>query len=133
MHGIEDPSKSGSLFQHHKKAVRYKENHLKTKSQHKKTTTTQRFKGIEWLFMNLPFVCYLALLIGVYIYSAHSVEGKLRKIEALKAEVNDTKWRYMDVKKDIMYGSTQSQIESKVAELDLKPIRNAPIKISDSN
>lgn len=106
---------------------------MKTESQHKKTTTSHRFRGIEWLFMNLPFVCYLALLGVVYIFSAHSVEGNLRKIEALKAEVNDTKWRYMDIKKDIMYGSTQSQIEQKVAELDLKPIRNAPIKISDSN
>ena len=107
---------------------------MKTKSRNnKKTTTSNRFKGIEWLFMNLPFVCYLALLVGVYIFSSHSVEGKLRKIEALKAEVNDTKWRYMDIKKDIMYGSTQSQIEEKVAELDLKPIRNAPIKISEKN
>ncbi len=106
---------------------------MKTKSQHEKTTSSTRFKGIEWLFMNLPFVCYLALLVGVYIFSSHSVEGKLRKIEALKAEVNDTKWRYMDIKKDIMYGSTQSQIEQKVAELDLKPIRNAPIKISENH
>jgi len=83
--------------------------------------------------MNLPFVCYLALLCVVYIYSSHSVEGDLRKIEKLKAEVNDARWRYMDIKQDIMYGSTQSQIEEKVADLDLKPIRNAPIKISDSN
>lgn len=102
-----------------------------TKGQHKKTTNF-RFKGIEWLFMNLPFVCYLALLGIVYIYSVHSVEGNLRKIEALKDEVNDTRWRYMDIKQEIMYGSTQSQIEKKVADLNLKPIRTVPIKITDS-
>ncbi|MEM9545502.1 MAG: FtsL-like putative cell division protein [Bacteroidota bacterium] len=102
-----------------------------TKGQHKKTTNF-RFKGIEWLFMNLPFVCYLALLGIVYIYSAHSVEGNLREIEALKNEVNDTRWRYMEIKQEIMYGSTQSQIEKKVADLNLKPIRTVPIKITDS-
>jgi len=104
-----------------------------TKGRHKKTTTSTRFKGIEWLFMNLPFACYLALLVGVYIFCAHNVEGSLREIEALKNDVKDAEWRYMDIKKDIMYGSTQSQIEQKVADLNLKPIRNAPIKISDSN
>lgn len=103
-----------------------------SKGQGKKTTTTTRFKGVEWLFMNLPFVCYLALLIGVYIYCAHNVEGSLRKIETLKSDVKDAEWRYMNIKKDVMYGSTQSQIEKKVADLDLKPIRNAPIKIKDA-
>ena len=98
-----------------------------TKGQHKKTTNF-RFKGIEWLFMNLPFVCYLALLGIVYIYSVHSVEGNLRKIEALKSEVNDTRWRYMNIKQEIMYGSTQSQIEKKVA--DLNRIRKQLIAIS---
>ena len=104
-----------------------------TKGQHKKTTTTNyRFKGIEWLFMNLPFVCYLTLLGVIYIFNSHGVEKKLRRIESLKAEVNDTRWRYMDIKQGIMYGSTQSQIEKKVADLNLKPIRTVPIKITDS-
>lgn len=79
--------------------------------------------------MNLPFVCYLSLLIGIYIYNAHSVDKKLRKIETLKAEVNDARWRYMDVKQDIMQGSTQSQIGKKVAGLELKPMREVPYVI----
>ncbi len=104
-----------------------------TRDQHKKTTTSNRFKGIEWLFMNLPFVCYLALLGVVYIFNAHSVEGNLRRIEVLKSEVSDLNWRLMDVKQGMMYGSTQSQIEKKVADLNLKPIRTVPIKISGKN
>jgi len=99
-----------------------------TEGQHKKTTTTKyRFKGIEWLFMNLPFVCYLTLLGVIYIYTSHSVEKKQRYIEDLKADVKDARWRYMELNKDIMYGSTQSQIEERVADLDLKPMRSAPI------
>ncbi len=103
-----------------------------TKGQHKKTTNL-RFKGIEWLFMNLPFVCYLALLCVVYIFNINGVEKKLRKIEVLRSEVKDANWRYMDIKQGVMYGSTQSQIEKKVADLNLKPIRKAPFKITRSN
>jgi len=103
------------------------------KSPNKKTTTTQsswiRSKGVEWIFMNLPFVCFLALIGIVYIFNAHSVERKVRKIDALKAEVNNVRWRYMDVKKEIMYGSTQSQIQKRVADLQLEPVGEAPIKL----
>ncbi|MEE9437547.1 MAG: FtsL-like putative cell division protein [Saprospiraceae bacterium] len=83
--------------------------------------------------MNLPFVCYLALLCVVYIFNINGVEKKLRKIEVLRSEVKDANWRYMDIKQGVMYGSTQSQIEKKVAGLNLKPIRKAPFRITDSN
>ena len=79
--------------------------------------------------MNLPFVCFLALLSMVYIFNAHSVEGKVRKIDDLKAEVNNLRWRFMDIEKEIMYGSTQSQIQKRVADLQLNPVEKAPIKI----
>lgn len=101
------------------------------KSQNKKTTN-YRFKGVEWILLNLPFVCYLAFLGCVYIYNAHTVERKLRKIEVLKAEVDDARWRAVNLKQEIMYGSTQSQIEKKVAGIDLKPIRKVPYVISDT-
>ena len=104
-----------------------------TGSPNKKTTTTQsfwiRFKGVEWIFLNLPFVCFLTGLGVVYIFNAHSIEHKMRKIERLKKEVADKKWRYQDINKEIMYGSTQSQIQKRVADLQLKPVENPPIKI----
>jgi len=104
-----------------------------TSSPNKKTTTTQsswiRFKGVEWIFLNLPFVCFLVLLGVVYIFNAHSMEHKMRKIDGLKAEVNDLRWRHMDIEKEIMYGSTQSQIQKRVADLKLKPVETPPIKI----
>lgn len=79
--------------------------------------------------MNLPFVCFLALLSMVYIFNAHSVERKMRKIDTLKTEVNDLRWRFMNIEQDIMHGSTQSQIQKRVADLQLNPVERAPIKI----
>ncbi len=94
-----------------------------------KKTTLYRFKGIEWIFMNLPFVCYLALLGIVYIYNVHTTEKNLRRIEALEKVVKDTESKYMNLKQEVMYGSTQSQMQDKVASMDLKYTGQLPKKI----
>ena len=59
-----------------------------TKSQNKKTALF-RVKGMEWLFVNLPYVCFLTLLAVGYIANSHAAEHNLRKIESLKKEVKD--------------------------------------------
>jgi len=94
-----------------------------------KKTTLYRFKGIEWIFMNLPFVCYLALLGIVYIYNVHTTEKNLRRIEALEKVVKDTESKYMNLKQEVMYGSTQSQMQDKVASMDLINTGQLPKKI----
>ena len=79
--------------------------------------------------MNLPFVCYLALLGIVYIYNVHTTEKNLRRIEALEKVVKDTESKYMNLKQEVMYGSTQSQMQDKVASMDLKYTGQLPKKI----
>ena len=79
--------------------------------------------------MNLPFVCYLALLGIVYIYNVHTTEKNLRRIEALEKVVKDTKSKYDDINQQVMYGSTQSQMQEKVASMDLKYTGQLPKKI----
>ena len=68
-----------------------------------KKATLFRLKWVEWIFVNLPFVCYLALL--------------------------GTKWRAMNLKQEVMHGSIQSQIESKVEGSGLLPSNTPPYKI----
>ncbi|HMT53405.1 MAG TPA: FtsL-like putative cell division protein [Saprospiraceae bacterium] len=94
-----------------------------------KKATLFRLKWVEWIFVNLPFVCYLALLGVIYISNAHASEKAVRKIEALKQEVRDTKWRAMNLKQEVMHGSIQSQIESKVEGSGLLPSNTPPYKI----
>ena len=97
--------------------------------QNKKTTTFIRSKWAEWFFVNLPFVCYLVILALMYIYNAHSSERALRQMDALKKEVKDYRWQYMNLKQDIIYGSTQSQLTDNLKELDIKPGGNAPKRL----
>ena len=94
-----------------------------------KKATLFRLKWVEWIFVNLPFVCYLALLGVIYISNAHANEKAVRKIESLKQEVKDTRWRCMNLKQEVMHGSIQSQIEKKVEGSGLLPNTEPPFKI----
>ena len=97
--------------------------------QKKRTTTTIRLKWAEWIYVNLPFVCFLALLGVIYIFNAHASERSLRKMDALKNEVKDYRWQYMNLKQEIMYGSTQSQLSDHLKDTGLKPMERVPKKI----
>ena len=97
--------------------------------QNKKTTTFIRSKWAEWIYVNLPFVCYLALLAVVYIFNAHASERSLRELDALKKEVKDYRWQYMNLKQELMYGSTQSQLSDKLKEEELVPLGTVPKKL----
>ena len=79
--------------------------------------------------MNLPFVCYLALLVIFYIANAHSVEKDLRRIEVLKREVKDSEWQYMSLRKEIMYGSTPTQMEERVKEMGIEMAEEVPDRL----
>ena len=98
-----------------------------------KKTTLFRFRGLEWIFVNLPYVCFLSLLVVLYIANSHAAEHKLRNIESLKKEVKDSEWKYMNIQKEIMYGSTQSQVEKKVESTGLKIAKKLPKKIGTNN
>ncbi len=103
-----------------------------SKVQNRKTTFF-RFRGVDWVFVNLPYLCFIGIMAVVYIANAHAAEHNLREIEALKKEVKDAEWKYMNVKKEIMYGSTQSQIEKKVKSKGLKVAKELPKKIGSNN
>ena len=98
-----------------------------------KKTTFFKFKGVEWVFVNLPYLCFLGVLAVLYIANSHAAEHNLRKIEVLKKEVKDAEWKYMSIKKEIMYGSTQSQIAKKVESSGLKVAKERPKKIDINN
>jgi hypothetical protein len=81
------------------------------------------------VYRNLPFIYFLAVLGLVYIANAHSSEKKMRNIQKLTTELREYKWQYMSVKADLMYISTQSQIERQVAGLGLKGQHAIPGRI----
>ncbi len=102
-----------------------------TEVQDKKTTTTiKRTRPVEWIFINLPFVCYIAALSLLYIANAHFSERSLRRIDKMKKEVMDYKGQYMNIRQQLMYGSTQSQLAKHLETKNIKPLAQLPKKLS---
>ena len=50
-------------------------------------------------------------------------------MDALKKEMKDYRWQYMNLKQEIMYGSTQSQLTKNLQELELQPLGKMPKKL----
>lgn len=98
-------------------------------SKDKKTATFIRSRWAEWLFVNLHFVFFLVGIGVVYIWNAHGAERSIRRIDALKTEVNDYRWQSMSLEQDLMYESTQSQLTKKLEEGGLKPLNKLPLKL----
>ncbi|MDA9774063.1 FtsL-like putative cell division protein [Saprospiraceae bacterium] len=79
-------------------------------------TTVKAKGGLSKLFNtnivlnNLPFVVFSAVLILVYITIAQSGERKLMAINKLEKEVEEVRWEYMSLKKELMSKSAPSQL-----------------------
>ncbi len=81
-------------------------------------------------YRSLPFVYFLAFLGILYIANVHYAERNMRKIESLKKEVNESRWKYLSVKSDVMKNSMPSEISDNVAQLDIGLSNSQPIKIT---
>ena len=78
---------------------------------------------------HLSFILLLTLLGVMYIANAHQAERKLRKIVQLKKEVEEAKSGYQEVKSDIMFKCTESQLAKSLEEKGIKKNSEAPLLI----
>ncbi len=78
---------------------------------------------------NIGFILLLAFLSLVYIYNSNKAQGKLIQAAKLEKAVEDAKSKYQDVKSDINYRCTETQL-AKILEKDgLKKNDKAPVLI----
>ena len=85
--------------------------------------------GVNVLYRNIPFICFVVGLGLIYIASTHYAEKSVRKIERLKADVKTTKWEYWSLQSEIMHGSTQSELSKKVEVYGLQTPDDSPKRI----
>jgi len=95
----------------------------------KEESRKSKLLGTDIIFMNLPYLFFLALLGVIYISNTHSAEAKLRKVELLKTEIKEAKWEYINIQQKIMHGSTQTELQNKMRASDLNENRSIPKKI----
>jgi len=78
---------------------------------------------------NIGFILLLAVLMLVYIFNANRAEGKLRKIAKLTKGVEDAKSQYQEVKSDINYKCTETQLAKLLESNGLEKNSKAPVLI----
>jgi len=98
-----------------------------TKGQKEKKT---KITGIEVAYMHFPFLCFWVFLGVLYISNIQLAEKKLRQIQTVEKQIDETKWKYLDVQQEIDVESTQSKLLDEIKGSGLKENRSIPEKIS---
>lgn len=83
------------------------------------------------LIKNLSLIVFIAFLGVLYITNVHIAERKMIKIEKMEKEVEAMRYKYMNVKKNVLYTSAPSIIEKQVEEKGLKQSVKAPLVLKE--
>jgi hypothetical protein len=77
----------------------------------------------------VPKILFVMLLGLLYIGNTHHAEKTVRKINSIRAEVEDLRADYTTLKADLMFSAKQSEVAKKVKDLGLEPNLVPPQKI----
>lgn len=78
---------------------------------------------------NVGFILLMAVLSLVYIFNSNSAERKLRNIAKLTKGVEDAKSLYQEVKSDINFKCTETQLAKRLEGQGLRKNDVAPVLI----
>jgi hypothetical protein len=84
---------------------------------------------VENFIANFPFFLFLVLLTLVYISNSHSVEGTIRRMDDIKAELKEVKWNLQASQSDLQCRIKQTEVAKTVEPMGLKEIVQPPKKI----
>ncbi len=82
--------------------------------------TKESIFKISWIF----------LLITVYIFFQLNYEDKIRKMEKIRTEMNESRASYISEKSQYLFQSKQSEVEKRLKSKGLSNNKEAPIKVS---
>lgn len=77
----------------------------------------------------MPKIIWVVVLIILYIANAHYTEKTVRKIDALKFEVEELRTEFTTLKASYMFESKQSEVAKKMATYGLVESKNPPLKV----
>lgn len=70
---------------------------------------------------NIPFLAFLVFLCVLYISNSHRAIEMQREINAHNKQLKELRWKYMDVKSQLMYVKTETQVIKNAEHVGLKP------------
>ena len=84
------------------------------------------YKGIV---NNIPFLAFLALICVLYINNSQRAVSMQREINTQNKKLKELRWKYMDIKSQLMNAGMESEMIRSAAGLGLKPLAMPPYTI----
>jgi hypothetical protein len=84
------------------------------------------YKGIV---NNIPYLAFLALMCVLYINNSQRAVSMQRELNAQNKYLKELRWKYMDIKSQLMNAGMESEVIRSAAGLGLKPLMLPPYTI----
>ena len=106
-------------------------NNVEPNNQQETLTPAQRVKN-DWrslvekasynaIVNNIPFLAFIVFLCVVYISNSHRAIELQREINSQNKVLKELRWKHVDVKSQLMYVKTETQILKSAGNIGLKP------------
>ena len=70
---------------------------------------------------NIPYLAFLVLLCVLYISNSHRAIEMQRELNVKNKELKELRWKYMDMKSQLMFVKTETQVIKNAGSIGLKP------------
>jgi len=80
---------------------------------------------------NIPFLAYMALLCVLYISNSHRAIEIQRETNAQNKTLKELRWKYMDMKSQLLSIKTETQVIKNAEGIGLKPSLMPAYKITE--
>jgi len=81
------------------------------------------------LVNNIPYLAFVALLCVLYISNNHRAIEMQRELNAQNKVLKELRWKYMDIKSQLMYTKMETQVIRNAANIGLKPLELPAYKL----
>lgn len=71
---------------------------------------------------NIPYIAFLALLCVLYINNSQRAIEMQRELSRENKKLKELRWKYMDIKTQLMYTRMETEVIKGAANIGLKPL-----------
>jgi hypothetical protein len=115
----------------------------KSQVQEDVTTPVQRVRN-DWktlvekisykaIVSNVPYLAFVALLCVLYINNSQRAVEMQRELNKQNKVLKELRWRYMDMKTQLMYARMETQVIKSASVLGLKPLMLPAYTVRSAN
>lgn len=82
---------------------------------------------------NVPYLAFVALLCVLYINNSQRAVEMQRELNNQNKVLKELRWRYMDMKTQLMYARMETQVIKNASAVGLKPLMLPAYTVSSAN